>query len=165
MQGRSQPVLEALLRTHVDVNCAGPCGITPLHIAARRGCVAAAGALIAAGANVNSRTDIGATPLHRAAHNRHIEVVKVLLRAGGQKDLRMAGGLIPLDLARMSGETLVAKRADGGVTSSATPSSSSLSAPSSPGGAPVSLSDGRGRSGSVSSVIELMDDLLELLQI
>lgn len=58
-------------------------GLTPLHLAARSGDVAAVGALIKAGLKLEATTRVGDyTPLHVASKEGHGAVVKALLDAG-----------------------------------------------------------------------------------
>lgn len=76
-------IVRMLIRAGADVNHAG--GVTratPLHMAARRGHVGVALALLECGASIASRDTKGATPLDRAVNCRKAEVAR-LLRQGG----------------------------------------------------------------------------------
>lgn len=66
-------------------------GYAPLHFAAQRGDVAAAGTLIAAGAPVNDPSAEGTTPLVVAAHSGHTDVARLLLDQGADIDDARAG--------------------------------------------------------------------------
>ena len=76
-------VVVLLLRHGAEVN--GRCGVgsmTPLHMAARRGTVAIAEALIKAGADIEARDTKGETPLRRAVNCGQEGVVRLLLAYG-----------------------------------------------------------------------------------
>jgi hypothetical protein len=74
-------VVEALVRAGADVNaCGGVKRCTPLHMAARRGNVAIAQALLACGADRHARDSQGVTPLQRALNCRKPGVAELLRR-------------------------------------------------------------------------------------
>jgi truncated hemoglobin YjbI len=76
-------VVRALVRAGADVNASdGAKRCTPLHMAARRGNVEIAGALLDCGANIEARDKSGDTPLQRAMNCRKARVA-ALLRAWG----------------------------------------------------------------------------------
>ncbi len=79
----------------VDIDCKDGNGITPLHLAARRGHLPAVNALVAAGADVNLRTDeeywLGyeygleegdCSALDFAAHAGRVDILETLIRHG-----------------------------------------------------------------------------------
>lgn len=73
-------VVRALVRAGADVNaCGGIARATPLHMAARRGHVEVARALLDCGAAVDARDRKGDTPLQRAINCRHNEIAQVLV--------------------------------------------------------------------------------------
>jgi truncated hemoglobin YjbI len=77
------PIVPALVRAGADVNAAdGVTRATPLHMAARRGAVAIAAALLEAGADLDIRDRRGDTPLRRAQNCRR-HAVADLLRSRG----------------------------------------------------------------------------------
>eukprot|EP00756_Hemistasia_phaeocysticola_P044148 Hpha_TRINITY_DN17755_c0_g1::TRINITY_DN17755_c0_g1_i1::g.46385::m.46385 len=78
-------------------------GVSPLHVAARRGCVRSAGALLAAGAKPNVTCDEGWTPLHSAALTGAPRVVRILTSSGADVDARSTQGATPLHVAAASG--------------------------------------------------------------
>ena len=76
-------VVRALVRAGAGVNaCAGAMRATALHMAARRGHVDVARALLECGADVNARDRNGITPLQRAINCRRKEVAQILVAAG-----------------------------------------------------------------------------------
>lgn len=75
-------------------------GVSLLHVAAEYGNLAAARALVEAGADVNATADVdedglnGHTPLFHtvnSAHNRSEPIMRLLLQAGARTDVRLAG--------------------------------------------------------------------------
>lgn len=70
-------------------------GQTALHRAAGPGHVAAARALLAAGANVNAQDKYGRTPLSYAAEELRPEVAALLLSAGADADIKDRDGKPP----------------------------------------------------------------------
>jgi len=76
-------VVRALVRAGADVNaCGGATRATALHMAARRGHVEIARALLDSGAAVNARDRKGDTPLRRAINCRKNRVSQLLLERG-----------------------------------------------------------------------------------
>jgi ankyrin repeat protein len=82
-------------------------GWTALHLAAHFGQVAAARALLAAGANIaaHSWNGLDNEPLHAAAAIRgNVAMVAMLLDAGAQVNARQHGGFTPLHQAAQNGD-------------------------------------------------------------
>jgi hemoglobin len=78
-------VVKALLRAGADVNaCGGVTRATALHMAARRGHVEIARALLDSGAAVIARDRKGDTPLQRAINCRKTAVSQLLLERGAR---------------------------------------------------------------------------------
>jgi hemoglobin len=78
-------VVRALVRAGGDVNaCGGVTRATALHMAARRGHVEIARALLDSGAAVNARDRKGDTPLQRAINCRQNGVSQLLLERGAR---------------------------------------------------------------------------------
>jgi len=78
-------VVRALVRAGADVSaCSGVMRATALHMAARRGHIDIARALLDCGAPVNARDRKGDTPLQRARNCRRKEVAQLLMKAGGE---------------------------------------------------------------------------------
>jgi len=75
---------------------------TPLHMAARRGNVEVAGALLDCGANIEARDSLGETPLRRAVNCNKVEVAALLLARGADLHSKGSKGLTPLLAARTS---------------------------------------------------------------
>lgn len=79
-------VVRALVQAGANVNaCAGVTRATALHMAARRGHVEIARALLDSGAAVNARDRKGDTPLQRAINCRKNEVSQLLLERGAAR--------------------------------------------------------------------------------
>ena len=76
-------VVRALVRAGADVNaCGGVTRATALHMAARRGYVEIARALLDCGAAIEARDSKGDTPLQRAINCRRIAVSQLLVERG-----------------------------------------------------------------------------------
>jgi ankyrin repeat protein len=73
---------------------------TALHMAARRGNVEVAEALLDCGADIEARDSLGETPLRRSVNCNKIEVAALLLSRGADRDSRGSKGLTPLTAAR-----------------------------------------------------------------
>ena len=73
-------LVRMLVRAGADVKaCGGVTRATPLHMAARRGHVGIAGALLDCGARLEARDSKGDTPLQRAINCRKNMVAQMLL--------------------------------------------------------------------------------------
>jgi truncated hemoglobin YjbI len=80
------PVVRLLLRAGADANaCGGVTRATPLHMAARRGYVEIARALLDGGASVQARDTKGDTPLQRAINCRKEKVSQLLIERSGPR--------------------------------------------------------------------------------
>jgi hypothetical protein len=76
-------IVKALVRAGADVNaCGGVTRATPLHMAARRGFVGIAEALLDGGARMDARDSKGDTPLRRAVNCRKQGVAELLRKRG-----------------------------------------------------------------------------------
>ena len=73
-------------------------GITALTVAACKGYIEVARALLDADADPNIAHTRGVAPLHLAAGFGHIEIVRALLEAGAVKDFASINGKRPLDV-------------------------------------------------------------------
>jgi hemoglobin len=94
-------VVEILIRRGADVNRPrGPEAQTPLHMAARRGNLAIAQALLDGGAALEAQDKKGETPLRRAVNCGHPEFVSLLLAYGADVNARDKQGRTPLQAAR-----------------------------------------------------------------
>jgi hemoglobin len=94
-------VAEILIRHGAEVNRpSGPEEQTPLHMAARRGNIAIARALLHGGAALEARDKKGETPLRRAVNCGHPEFVSLLLAHGADVNTRDKKGRTPLHAAR-----------------------------------------------------------------
>jgi ankyrin repeat protein len=86
-------IVEKLIAKGADVNSKNPQqGLTPLHIAARRGRCKAAELLVAGGANVNAMDNIGHTPLFYAKEKftpgeKDTKVIELLQKHGAAESL------------------------------------------------------------------------------
>jgi truncated hemoglobin YjbI len=73
---------------------------TALHMAARRGNVSVAEALLECGADIEARDKLGDTPLHRAVKCGKVEIVTFFLSRGADVNAKGKSGLTPLQVAR-----------------------------------------------------------------
>jgi hemoglobin len=96
-------VVRALVQAGANVNADdGVKRCTALHMAARRGNVEVAAALLDCGADIEARDSLGETPLRRSVNCNKIEVAALLLARGADRDSRGSKGLTPLTAARTS---------------------------------------------------------------
>jgi truncated hemoglobin YjbI len=94
-------VVRALVKAGADVNAGdGVKRCTALHMAARRGNVEAAGALLDCGANLEARDSAGDTPLRRSVNCNKIEVTALLLARGADIDSIGSKGITTFVAAR-----------------------------------------------------------------
>jgi len=97
-------VLRALPRDRQAIDAPQPDGTTALHWAARRDDLAAAEALIKAGADVKVTNRYGVTPIGLAATNGSAAMIRALLDAGGDPDTATPGGETALMTAARTGK-------------------------------------------------------------
>ncbi|MCP4343945.1 MAG: hypothetical protein GY795_00270 [Desulfobacterales bacterium] len=95
-------LVELLLKNGATVNARSQSGLTPLHLAVRRGNMEAASFFISKGAMVNAVTDTDWTPLHYAASGGHDEIIKILLARGAELNSKTMTGRTPLICAANS---------------------------------------------------------------
>ena len=94
-------VVRALVRAGADVNVNdGVKRCTPLHMAARRGSVEIAGALLDCGGNIEARDSLGDTPLRRAVNCDKVELAALLLARGADVLSTGSKGVTPVVAAR-----------------------------------------------------------------
>jgi hemoglobin len=97
------PVVRALVQAGANVNAQdGVKRCTPLHMAARRGNVEVAAALLDCGADIEARDSLGETPLRRAVNCNKIQVAALLLARGADPASRGSKGMTPVSAARNS---------------------------------------------------------------
>jgi hemoglobin len=99
--GAGEQVVRTLAAAGATVNAAG--GVTratALHMAARRGNVAVAAALLDCGADIEARDRRGDTPLRRAVNCEQAAVAAFLLARGADRHSQGSQGLTPLLAAR-----------------------------------------------------------------
>jgi ankyrin repeat protein len=75
-------------------------GCSALHVAARRGNLVVAQALLECGADIEARDKYGDTPLHRAVKCRQAEMVAYLLASGADAQAKSKSGQTPQQMAR-----------------------------------------------------------------
>jgi len=94
-------VVRALVKAGADVDASdGAKRCTALHMAARRGNVEAAGALLDCGAALEARDSLGETPLRRSVNCNKVEVAALLLARGADIDSIGSKGTTALLAAR-----------------------------------------------------------------
>ena len=94
-------VVRALVQAGANVDAHdGVKHSTALHMAARRGNVDVAEALLDCGADMEARDSKGETPLRRAVNCGKTEVAALLLRRGADLRSRGSRGVTPLEAAR-----------------------------------------------------------------
>ncbi len=95
------PIVKALIQGGANVDaCDGVKRCTPLHMAARRGNVEVAEALLECGANIEARDSLGETPLRRAVNCGQTGAAALLLAKGADPHSVGSKGLTPLSAAR-----------------------------------------------------------------
>jgi ankyrin repeat protein len=94
-------VIDVLIQHGADINqVSGVGGMTPLHMAARRGTVGIAEALLDAGADIEAQDKNGETPLRRAVNCGQEQLVRLLLSRGADPRSTDRHGRTPIDAAR-----------------------------------------------------------------
>ncbi|KAG8178985.1 hypothetical protein JTE90_012498 [Oedothorax gibbosus] len=87
-----QVVKILLNQGNINVNKKGNDELTPLHIAAQKGCLEITKLLIENGANINAKHMLGSKPIHIAARDGNLEIVKFYLEKNIQlNDLNTFG--------------------------------------------------------------------------
>ena len=94
-------VVRALVRAGADVNARDGVKLcTPLHMAARRGHLEIAGALLDCGGNIEARDSVGDTPLRRAVNCDKVALASLLLARGADSHSIGSKGSTPILAAR-----------------------------------------------------------------
>lgn len=94
-------IVRALIEAGARVDaCDGTKRCTALHMAARRGNVEAAEALLERGANIEARDSLGETPLRRSVNCGQTGVAALLLARGADPHSVGSKGLTPRSAAR-----------------------------------------------------------------
>jgi ankyrin repeat protein len=94
-------VVAILAQAGADVNARERVkGCSALHMAARRGNVLVAQALLRCGADIEARDKYGDMPLHRAVKCRQAEMVAFLLASGADAQAKSKSGQTPQQMAR-----------------------------------------------------------------
>jgi ankyrin repeat protein len=102
-KGRGANVVRALVQAGASVDARdGVKRCTALHMAARRGNVEVAEALLDCGAGIEVPDSLGDTPLRRAVNCDRTEVAALLLARGSDRHSKGSRGLTPLLAARSS---------------------------------------------------------------
>jgi truncated hemoglobin YjbI len=114
----SGTVVRVLVQGGANVNaCDGVKHCTALHMAARRGNVAAAQALLDSGAEIEARDRVGDTPLRRSVNCGKTEVAELLLSRGADMHSKGSKGLTPFLAARAGAVSrLLRSRGQGGTS-------------------------------------------------
>ena len=108
-------VVRALVKAGANVDASdGVKRCTALHMAARRGNVEAAEALLDCGAGLEARDSVGDTPLRRAVNCNKVELAALLLARGADIDSIGSKGITTLLAARsVSMKQLLQSKVDG----------------------------------------------------
>jgi len=85
---------------HIDINCHGYCGDTPLHVMLWNNNNHGAELLIEAGANVNTKGEMDETPLHVALRQKNTKLIKLLLQKGAKDNIKSEFDETPREMAR-----------------------------------------------------------------
>jgi ankyrin repeat protein len=96
--------LRSLPADRKAINAPQPDGTTALHWAVRRDDLAAAGALIKAGADLKAATRYGITPMNLAAMNGNAAMIRLLLDAGADPNTSTPSGETALMTAARIGK-------------------------------------------------------------
>ena len=97
----TERIVRLLVQHGADVNAAdGVKRCTPLHMAARRGFIETAGALLDCGADIEALDSLGETPLRRAVNCNKTGVAALFLSRGADRHSWGRRGLTPLLAAR-----------------------------------------------------------------
>jgi ankyrin repeat protein len=110
-------LVRVLVRCGAEVDTRG--GVkecAPLHMAARRGNLGVAAALLEAGADLEIRDAGGDTPLRRAVNCGKPEMAAFLLAHGADPRARGSRGLTPVEAARGAAMRAVLAAGDGATT-------------------------------------------------
>ena len=105
LYGGNEAIVDVLIRNGLDVNAKVKASrldkdMTPLHIAAGKGNIKVAKALIKNGADITAKLfSYGYTPLHLAVKNKQIEFVKLLISSGADVNAKDNSEETPLDMA------------------------------------------------------------------
>jgi truncated hemoglobin YjbI len=98
---RASEAARLLVHAGADVNARdGAKRCTALHMAARRGNVAAAAAFLELGADIDPADILGETPLRRAVNCNKVEVARLLIDKGADPRSRGSKGLTPIQAAK-----------------------------------------------------------------
>ena len=107
-----ETVVRALVRGGANVNaCDGVKHCTALHMAARRGNVEVAKALLDCDAEIEARDSLGDTPLRRSVNCGKTEVAKLLLSRGADMHSKGSKGLTPVLAARTDAVSRLLRKA------------------------------------------------------
>lgn len=94
-------VVRILVRAGAKVDaCGGVKRCTALHMAARRGNLEVARALLDCGADIEARDSLGDTPLRRSVNCNKTAVAALLVSRGADVNSKGSGGVTPLSAAR-----------------------------------------------------------------
>ncbi len=99
----NRPMIDALLKSGIDIDGRDSGSAPPLYIAAERNNQAMVNFLLDRGANVNSHDAAGETPLHAAVKENHFSTAQLLLEKGADVNKLRAFGTPPLHDAVANG--------------------------------------------------------------
>ncbi len=109
LDGGNTAAVKKLIEEGINVNVVRN-GVTPLMLAASKGSVEIAEAILQAGVNVNEGTDEGWTALHKAASDQaETGIIDLLLQSGINVNAKNKQGKTALDLAEEQGHRDIAR--------------------------------------------------------
>jgi len=108
MSGQIDDVRE-LISAGMDLNLKNSSGFTPLHLAVMTGNEEIVRELIRKGADINAAGKSGYTPLHIASELNFFGTASDLVFNGARTDVRTDQGLTPKMIAKIQGNTEIAK--------------------------------------------------------
>ena len=114
----------------IKINLKRKDGLTPLHLAVKKGYLETSKSLLNLGANIDQSSKEGMTPFHIAVKENKIEIADLLIKHGADFQARSKEGLVPLSYAFKNGQIKMVDLLinNGAILSSAFPTIHEISA-------------------------------------